>query len=495
MQTNFYFLSLEKTKILKEIGLDFATVCKEYGWFWNEIDGNLIASNHRLDELDDGKYVPALNSEQLREFLPLDIYTKECGKCSLNFGSDIINDVEEQIVSYDECKGSCYPYVTFSAEHLVDAMFDAIEYCHKNGFLQPDSYVDKEMLDNQTIQNDKEMSNNVEKSEFKCFESKFCIIYHKEDNDGLFSMALIFNYLTDELHIDKNDIRLIGADYQDMKKLDIDELCQKNERIIMTDISFNEFSKIKEIYKKKRSKFWWFDHHAPIIKQSLLEKCEDINGIRDTSRSAIMNVYNYLYDPFNEKYNSKSPDIELLRILSAWDSFSFLREGYDIDYVRNVNVGVSNDFMLDRDRIIKFVRELLKMNADAQKDIIMDFYDSGKSFNKVIESKDAKLIEDFGQVYSLEENGEPVMVLYMQGGSNSLMFKSVSDKYKHGAVIKHLKDGNFSIHLYNTDTKYDLEMDCGAYLKSKYGGGGHKGAAGAQITEDVFLKIMRTKKI
>lgn len=492
MQTNCYFLSTEKTKILKEIGLDLTTVCKDYDLFWDKIDGKLIVSNHRLDV---EKYVPALNSEQLREFLPLDIYTKDCGKCSLNFGSDIINDVEEQIVSYDECEGSCYPYVTFSAEHLVDAMFDAIEYCHKNGYLQPDSYTNKEMLDIQTIQNDKEMSNNVEKSEFKCFESKFCIVYHKEDNDGLFSMALIFNYLTDELHIDKNDICLIGADYQDMKKLDIDELCQNNEGIIMTDISFNEFSKIKEIYKKKRSKFWWFDHHAPIIKQSLLEKCEDINGIRDTSRSAIMNVYNYLYDPFNEKYNSKSPDIELLRILSAWDSFSFLREGYDIDYVRNVNVGVSNDFMLDKDRIIEFVRELLKINADVQKDIIMDFYDSGKSFNKVIESKDAKLIEDFGQVYSLEESGEPVMVLYMQGGSNSLMFKSVSDKYKHGAVIKHLKDGNFSIHLYNTDTKYDLEMDCGAYLKSKYGGGGHKGAAGAQISEDVFLKIMRTKKI
>ncbi len=326
-------------------------------------------------------------------------------------------------------------------------------------------------------------------------KKEYCIVYHKEDNDGLFSMALIFNYLVSKLNVEKNDIRLIGADYQDMKKLDVDELCQNNERIIMTDISFNDFSNIKKIYKTKGTKFWWFDHHAPIIKQSLLEKCDDINGIRDTRRSAIMNVYNYLYDPFNEKYNSKSPDIELFRILSALDSFTFKQEGYELDYVRNVNTGVYNEFMLDVDRIIDLVDLVFYMSEQDMKTLVEGFYQIGVSFNKVVDMKDAKIIEDYGQVYELEESGEKVMVLYMQGGSSSMMFKSVSDKYKHGAVIKHLKDGNFSISLYNTDTKYDSEMDCGAYLKKKYGGGGHKGAAGAQISEDVFLNIMRSKKI
>lgn len=335
------------------------------------------------------------------------------------------------------------------------------------------------------------MSNTVNNDSFK----EYCIVYHKEDNDGLFSMALIYNHLVDKLKVDKNEIRIIGADYQDMKKLDVDELCNNNGKILMTDISFNDFLKIKKIYKVKGKSFWWFDHHAPIIKQSLLEKCEDINGVRNTKRSAILNVYSYFYDLFDEKYNKRSPDMELFRILSAWDSFTFVQEGYEMDYVRNVNVGVYNEFMLNPDIIIEFVADFIKMDLKSQSDLIDKFYARGSSFNKIIEKKDAKIIEDYGQVYVLEETGEEVMVLYMQGGSSSVMFKSVSDKYKHGAVIKHLKDGNFSLSLYNTDTKYDSEMDCGAYMKKKYNGGGHKGAAGAQITEDVFLDIMRYKRI
>ena len=45
---------------------------------------------------------------------------------------------------------------------------------------------------------------------------KFLIIYHKEDNDGLFSMAIIYNYLVNDMHIKPENIHRLGADYKDM---------------------------------------------------------------------------------------------------------------------------------------------------------------------------------------------------------------------------------------------------------------------------------------
>jgi hypothetical protein len=38
---------------------------------------------------------------------------------------------------------------------------------------------------------------------------KYLIIYHREDNDGLFSMAIIYNYLINRLGEDKDDIELM----------------------------------------------------------------------------------------------------------------------------------------------------------------------------------------------------------------------------------------------------------------------------------------------
>ncbi len=143
MQTSNYFLSIEKTRKMKsEFNLDLSNVCKDYSLFWSKDEsGNIRVENK---DFDIGKYIPALNVEQLYAILPLDIYTPECGKCTLNVSSDIINDKEEFIVSYDMSKDKNYPYVTFSNERLVDALFDAIEYCYKEKHFQSDAFVNEE---------------------------------------------------------------------------------------------------------------------------------------------------------------------------------------------------------------------------------------------------------------------------------------------------------------------------------------------------------------
>ena len=46
---------------------------------------------------------------------------------------------------------------------------------------------------------------------------------------------------------------------------------------------------------------------------------------------------------------------------------------------------------------------------------------------------------------------------------------------------------------------YNINEDecthCGEFLKKKYNGGGHKGAAGCTFTEAQFIKILKSKTI
>ena len=73
------------------------------------------------------------------------------------------------------------------------------------------------------------------------------------------------------------------------------------------------------------------------------------------------------------------------------------------------------------------------------------------------------------------------------------MFNSVKDKVKNGIIFKRMPDGNWSISLYNTNL--DDTFHCGEYLKENYNGGGHIGAAGCQVSEEKFKRMLRIKAI
>ena len=83
--------------------------------------------------------------------------------------------------------------------------------------------------------------------------------------------------------------------------------------------------------------------------------------------------------------------------------------------------------------------------------------------------------------------------MFTQGPSNSVMFSSVKDKVDNGIVFKRDKSGSWVISLYNT-TDGD-EFHCGDYMKKRYNGGGHSGAAGGTVSERDFIKILKDKRI
>ena len=291
----------------------------------------------------------------------------------------------------------------------------------------------------------------------------------------------------------------------------VEDLHRDFENLIITDISFNDVSYMKKLWKEFGNNFIWCDHHAPIIKASFENKFSDIPGIRDTKRSAILNVWKFLYDQFDEAYNKKEVP-ELLRILSGWDSWSYEREGYEFDYVRNINKAVTVNYELKLGEARKLVHDLYMIYVEktpiesmgmTNKDepLINELHEIGKKLNEYDDQVMRDIIEKSGdRTWKLaiwdedkqEFSYRNACAIFHQGQSNSTFFKSLIDtNYQNGIVFKHQPNGNWVVSLYNV--KDGDSFHCGEFMKRSYKGGGHAGAAGCTLTEAQFIKVLKSK--
>lgn len=343
--------------------------------------------------------------------------------------------------------------------------------------------------------------------------NKYLIIYHREDNDGLFSGSLIYDYLIYKLKIDSQNIDRLPADYNILdefsKTYNVEELHEKYKSIIMVDISFNDWRYMKKLYNEFGADFVWCDHHAPIIHLSQENGFDGIPGVRDTQRSAILCVWKYLYDQFDEDYNKRAVP-EYLRILSAWDSWSYEREELDFDFCRNVNKGTTIKLNLDMNEILPIIRDLveiyvdLKSNAEFSMDaLIKNFEVYGQILNRYDDIVMQNILNESGdKEWQLDLSDEEIAVtkfrkacaIFHQGQSSSALFYSLRETnpdLKNVIVFKHQPNNKWTLSLYNI---YDNDsFHCGDFLRENYSGGGHKGAAGCTLTQEQFIKILKNK--
>lgn len=332
-------------------------------------------------------------------------------------------------------------------------------------------------------------------------KNKFLIIYHKEDNDGVFSAALAYVYLTKTLNYKKEQIFFEGTTYSKLaeKYPDKDSLTKLFDvytNIIMTDISFNDYKQMINLKEHYNESFSWIDHHKPIIDMSILKKFDSINGWRDTSRAAILNMYRYLFDPLDEKYqNHIEPTI--LRILSAYDTWTYEREGYSFEYCRDVNKGITVTFDLELDKIIDYVETLFdsENNSKNNTKFINEMLNLGNSINKYDDMLYKSQVLNYGD-FDWKVNGNKAVMIMLQGPTSTNVFKILQNTdYKNGIVLKYFPSNKWTLSLYNINHSFDNEFNCGKYLQNKYKGGGHAGAAGATLDEKQMKKIFKNKEI
>ena len=316
------------------------------------------------------------------------------------------------------------------------------------------------------------------------------VIYHNEDNDGVFSGAMFVNYINKTFP--QATVNVFGANYHILSEV-VDRLEYKEwedtfDTIIMTDISFNEINIMEELYIFYGDNFIWCDHHKPIIDESRKHNFVNASGVRDTSRSAILCAYKYLYDTFDEQYNAKKIN-ELLRILSAYDSYTWDAAGFKFDYVNAINTAVTSKYNLDFEYVTENFDDIFNSVSD---DSLLDLYTFGCKLLKRDEQRFKKMVHEFGD-YSWIVNNNRACALFIQESTRSQIFDACPKNIKNGVVFKHTPNSQWIISLYNIH-KHD-DMHCGEYMKEHYGGGGHRGAAGATISEEQFINILKTKTL
>lgn len=354
------------------------------------------------------------------------------------------------------------------------------------------------------------------------------IIYHKEDNDGVVSGALALTYLQHELPYGTT-IAHKGCDYNDMDAIaaDIENFFAPFDCVIMTDISFNDFSKMKYLHDKLGDRFVWVDHHAPIINESMKRGYDSkITGERATDRSAIMLMWKFLYDPLDENYfklydffmhtysrgytydlflkggqasefiSVRNYFVELLYLLSAYDSWTYGKMKIADDSVIALNKGFFYEFGLDIQEIANWADSILYHKLDKYVYHSADsehYINKGEAIVAAQKIDNALLMQTSADMTWTVDGNRTAAVLFLQGPTSSIMFESVADKVDHGVVFKRRKDGGWVMSLYNT--KNDSEYHCGNYLRKKYKGGGHAGASGCQLTEAQFIRMLKKKAI
>lgn len=340
--------------------------------------------------------------------------------------------------------------------------------------------------------------------------NKVLIIYHSADNDGRVSGALC--RISIETAFPNEEVICHGYTYAQLSELVkqskssecfTKQLHSEYDKIIMTDISFNETNVMRSLYNEFGEKFYWFDHHTPAVKSSFEKGYDNVSGFRVTGTcSAIKCVWEYF---FNGLYSDADNDMipKILNTLSAYDSWNWGKHGTTFDFCNCVNRGFNIESESNFERTYEIIKVLLhNLNKDAlsvptihEQQLLMKCYTTGKTLLESDKISNKDLIERWGDCSFVLNNGDKCCVLFTQSLVNSTSFESLKNtSIKHGVVIKRIPySDNYEISLYNINS--DDEFNCGEYLKIKYKGGGHKGAGGATISDSQISKILTSKLV
>jgi len=265
----------------------------------------------------------------------------------------------------------------------------------------------------------------------KCF-------YHRADHDGKLSAAIVLRK--------HPQCKLIGVDYYDGVIPSL--LCEDNEDVFVVDFSFEPFALMVDLAKK--TNLVWIDHHTSSfnkfkINESNLEKVTAIISQDDSAACEL--TWMHLFPDM-----AMPPIVHLLGRYDAWDHSDPDVVPFEY-YMRSVNPTVEQ------------LVNLMKMN-DAE---IKDCVKLGMAISSYLDSDAVKYNNEYA--FNLEFEGIKFLAIN-RAFLNSNFY--VSRKDYHQAGMSFVYSGNkwtFSLR------SFDPDVDV-AKIAERFGGGGHKSAAG-----------------
>lgn len=283
-------------------------------------------------------------------------------------------------------------------------------------------------------------------------------IYHLADHDGKGSAAIVKSVYP--------EIELYGFNH-DMEVPY--ELIAKHDMIVVCDIAL-PLDYMFELSEKKD--FTWIDHHVSVInkyEERLQQGAKPIKGLRKVGTAAIELTWNYFY-----------PD-------------------------RQVPLGVEllakNDlFELSDPRVRSFEYAMQSYGVNNPADLIWkSIFDGSLDINEMVQDGDRILawinVRNFRlarmMAFEAEFEGLKCICANMPQGYSSF-FDSLENIKDYDVMINFYmnKNRHWSLSFYTSKANVDVSK-----IAEKFGGGGHKGAAGAsklpQLPEFIVKAMQR----
>lgn len=281
------------------------------------------------------------------------------------------------------------------------------------------------------------------------------VITHRADFDGLCSQAIARRALADSA-------TYLGWDYSD----DVPNLAPY-DTIYLIDISLP-----KDVMIANASRLIWIDHH--ISKMTELDGV-DIQGYRIDGVAACRLAWQWFNDP---KYGtSTSKAMFLNREVVEPYAVQILGE-YDIWDKRNPDVdpfqlGMSGQPVIDWETLLRAYSDD-KMTAPYG--YLRDILASGYAIQSYVKQTNLDIVTKFG--FDVEWEGMNLLALNTSK-SSSLIFDGTIKPHHDGCLAYRWDGKMWRASLYGVPDK-DVDM---TLIAKKYGGGGHRGAAGFSFAE------------
>ena len=288
-------------------------------------------------------------------------------------------------------------------------------------------------------------------------KNKILVVYHRVDLDGIGSAYLVYKHYRDIFTVE-----FLPYNYGEYKNLNIN--FQQYSKIFMVDILDKPFVDIL-LNQEHVIPLFIIDHHQHDLRYiDELKYNNNVTIIHNTHFAAIQIVSEHLF-------GFKPLFVELLGDYDRWNN---------------------EDKYYWNERVLPFqmyARTFIKSPTDKELDRMYysDYYvEECIKKGKGILEYDKKLREDTIKEYMFEIEFEGYKVIACNTTlRGSQLFEPVWNENKYDLMIVfhyEPKLKKWTYHIYTTKTN---EIDCSKIAK-KYGGGGHKGAAGFQVDCNLF---------
>ena len=295
---------------------------------------------------------------------------------------------------------------------------------------------------------------------------KILIVYHRADYDGIFSAIITKKYYESKgVRVDT-----VGWNYGD-ELIDIHSKLPLYQGFVMVDVCLPTQQMIE---LKESGRLTWIDHHETAITESKENGFDSVLGKREIGIAACELTWEY--------FNPAKEIPTLISYAGTYDVWDKNRYNWDEDVVP-LQYGLKDEYGLSLKKIETDWDDLLENCEWAM--------NKGSVIYEWIRHISEAWVQNCGfEVQVGEQALKGIAIITPMTGS--LVFESVLQKYDLFLVVQ-VRDNasRITVSMYTEPNKDLGGFSCGAYLKEKYGGGGHANAGGCNnIGEETFRRLI-----